>query len=85
MIFRDGIDWKAFFQSFQELRSQYGDENISIQAIEKKSGGAFVICLEVPLEAHKAAINRQAKQLYEGQIRQLEERVAEYQDSRPPA
>jgi hypothetical protein len=43
LIFADGIDWKAFFQSFQELRSQYGDENIAIQAIEKKSGDAFVI------------------------------------------
>ncbi|PSB16696.1 hypothetical protein C7B65_20855 [Phormidesmis priestleyi ULC007] len=81
LIFRDGIDWQAFFQSFQELRSQYGDENISIQAIEKKSGGAFVVIrLEVPPEADKAVIERQAKQLYEGQIRQLEERVSEYRD-----
>ncbi|MBD2378137.1 pentapeptide repeat-containing protein [Leptolyngbya sp. FACHB-402] len=81
LIFRDGIDWKAFFQSFQELRSQYSDENLSIQAIEKKSDGAFIIRLEVSLEADKAKIERQAKQLYEGQIRQLEERVAEHQDS----
>ena len=63
LIFADGIDWQAFFQSFQELRSQYDD--LSIQAIEKKSGGAFVVRLEVPLEADKAAIERQAKELYE--------------------
>jgi uncharacterized protein YjbI with pentapeptide repeats len=65
LIFVDGIDWKAFFQSFQELRSQYDDETLSIQAIEKKSGGAFVIRLEVPPEADKAAIESQAKELYE--------------------
>jgi uncharacterized protein YjbI with pentapeptide repeats len=65
LIFSDGIDWKAFFQSFQELRSQYDDDDISIQAIEKKSGGAFVIRLEVPPGATKAAIERQAKALYE--------------------
>jgi len=70
LIFADGIDWQAFFQSFQELRSQYDD--LSIQAIEKKSGGAFVIRLEVPAEADKAAIERQAKELYEMKL-QLQE------------
>ncbi len=80
LIFADGIDWKAFFASFQELQAEYGDSNLSIQAIEKKSGGAFVIRLEVSPELDKATIEYQAKQLYEGQIRQLEERVAEYRN-----
>jgi uncharacterized protein YjbI with pentapeptide repeats len=65
LIFVDGIDWKAFFQSFQELRSQYDDETLSIQAIEKKSGGAFVIRLEVLLGADKGRIERLSKELYE--------------------
>jgi len=80
LIFANGIDWKAFFASFQELRAKHGDDNLSIQAIEKKSGGAFVIRLEVSPELDKATIEYQAKQLYEGQIRQLEERVAEYRN-----
>ncbi|KAM3114040.1 pentapeptide repeat-containing protein [Phormidesmis sp. 146-33] len=75
LIFADGIDWQAFFQSFQELRSQYND--LSIQAIEKKSGGAFVIRLEVPPEANKAAIENS---VYEKQIRQLEGRISEYRE-----
>ncbi|MCY7272491.1 MAG: pentapeptide repeat-containing protein, partial [Phormidesmis sp. CAN_BIN44] len=33
LIFVDGIDWKAFFASFQELQSEYGDDNLSIQAL----------------------------------------------------
>lgn len=70
LIFSDGIDWQAFFQSFQELRSQYND--LSIQAIEKKSGGAFVIRLEVPPEADKAEIESHAKELYEMRL-QLQE------------
>jgi hypothetical protein len=74
LIFVDGIDWKAFFLSFQELRSQYDDENISIQAIEKKSGGAFVIRLEVSPGADKAAIEKQAKELYERERQLLEVR-----------
>ena len=71
LIFVDGIDWKAFLKSFQELQIQYGD--IAVQAIEKKSGGAFVIRLEVPQEASKAEIERQAKQLYELELNKLEE------------
>ena len=72
LIFGDGIDWKAFFQSFQELRSQYDDDDLSIQAIEKKSGGAFVIRLEVPAKADKGAIESRAKELYEREL-QLQE------------
>jgi uncharacterized protein YjbI with pentapeptide repeats len=70
LIFADGLDWKAFFQSFQELRSHYDD--LSIQAIEKKSGEAFVIRLEVPAESDKGAIEQQAKELYEQKLQLLE-------------
>lgn len=71
LIFADGIDWTAFFHSFQELRSQY-DDNLSIQAIEKKSGGAFVIRLEVPPEANKGEIEYQAKERYQHKLQLLE-------------
>ena len=74
LIFADGIDWKAFLLSFQELQAEYGEENLSVQAIEKKSGGAFVIRLEVPPEANKADIETQAKALYEIQLNALEAR-----------
>lgn len=45
LVFLDGIDWQAFFQSFQELRSQYQDDSISIQTIEKKGDETFIIRL----------------------------------------
>lgn len=70
LIFADGIDWQAFFQSFQELRSQYDD--LSIQAIEKKSGGAFVVRLEVPPEADKGTIEREIKESYDEKLKILE-------------
>nr|WP_263971087.1 pentapeptide repeat-containing protein [Leptolyngbya sp. NIES-2104] len=70
LVFVDGINWQVFFQSFQELRLQYND--LSIQAIEKKSDGAFVIRLEVPAEADKAAIESQAKELYDMKLQFLE-------------
>ncbi|MBE8988802.1 pentapeptide repeat-containing protein [Nostoc sp. LEGE 12450] len=74
LFFTDGIDWKAFLLAFQELQAEYGEENLSVQAIEKKSGGAFVIRLEVPPEANKADIESQAKALYEIQLKALEAR-----------
>lgn len=77
LIFRDGVDWQAFFLSFQKLRDQYGDENLSIQAIEKKADRAFVIRLEVSPEADKAAIEQSARDFYTEQLSYLE---ARYQD-----
>jgi uncharacterized protein YjbI with pentapeptide repeats len=74
LIFADGIDWKAFLFSFQELQAKYGEENLSVQAIEKKSGGAFIIRLEVPQETNKAEIETQAKELYEHKLNVLEVR-----------
>ncbi|MBW4505046.1 MAG: pentapeptide repeat-containing protein [Scytonematopsis contorta HA4267-MV1] len=72
LIFADGIDWKAFFLSFQELRAKYGEENLSVQAIEKKSGNAFVIRLEVPPETDKAEVEKETKELYEAKLKILE-------------
>ena len=72
LIFKDGIDWQAFFKSFQELRSQYIDQDLSIQAIEKKRGGAFVVRLEMAENADKTAIESSAKELYESRLKVLE-------------
>ncbi|MBE7386245.1 MAG: pentapeptide repeat-containing protein [Leptolyngbya sp. SIO1E4] len=63
LIFKDGIDWQAFFQSFQALRSQYADQDISIQAIERK-GEAFIVRLAVPDGADDKTVGNQAKRLY---------------------
>ncbi|MFG6104916.1 pentapeptide repeat-containing protein [Leptothoe sp. EHU-05/26/07-4] len=74
LVFQDGIDWQAFFQSFQDLRSQYADQDLAIQAIEKKQGGAFVVRLEVAGDADKKAIESSAKELYETKLLLTEER-----------
>ena len=73
LIFADGIDWNAFFQSFQELREQFSEENLSVQAIEKKSGGAFIIRLEVLAGADKVAIESRFKEGYEMRLQFQEE------------
>jgi hypothetical protein len=90
LIFADGINWKAFFRSFQELQQQHSDEGLSIQAIGKKSGGAFVIRLEVDAAVDKAKIEREAKEKYKFAVQAIEskyearlqlqgERIADFQ------
>ncbi|MEM8809927.1 MAG: pentapeptide repeat-containing protein, partial [Cyanobacteria bacterium P01_G01_bin.38] len=72
LFFDDGVDWKAFLTSFQDLQSRYGDENLAVQGIERKSQNSFEIRLAVPPEVDKAEIERIAYKRYETE-RQLRE------------
>ena len=72
MIFSDGIDWKAFLSSYQNIQVEYGEQNISIQAIEQKNDGVFVIRLSVAPEADKGKIECRAQELYEINRKALE-------------
>jgi len=76
LTFTEGIDWQAFFQSFQDLRDSHPEKDISIQGMERK-GDAFVVRLEVEAEADKAAIETEIKQLYAYQLAVLE---AQYEE-----
>ncbi|MDX2214260.1 MAG: pentapeptide repeat-containing protein [Oculatellaceae cyanobacterium bins.114] len=87
LFFNDGIDWKAFLNSLNDLQSEYGNE-VSIQGIEKKAIGTFLVRLEVPLNIDKESIERQAKEFYQHQLQlqeaqyrqQLQERTIEHQN-----
>ncbi|MFH7242027.1 MAG: pentapeptide repeat-containing protein [Spirulina sp.] len=74
ITFTEGIDWQAFFQSFQELRQRYPQHNIGIQGIEEKDG-ALIVRLKVEteetgaaLEELKGRIETTEKQLYSVQL-----------------
>jgi len=71
LFFNDGIDWKAFLDSLQDLKTEYGEE-LNLQGIEKKAGGSFVVRLEVPSDVDKGTIERTAKVLYETKLEILE-------------
>lgn len=72
LIFAEGVDWKALLLSFQDLRDQYNDDNIAIQAMEKKSGGAFVVRFAVPKTIDKETLENHAKYLYTKQLNALD-------------
>lgn len=74
LIFRNGIDWRAFLTSFQKLQVECGGEELAIQAIENKKDGAFVIRVNVPPDADKAESENYLKREYEYALKVLEEK-----------
>jgi uncharacterized protein YjbI with pentapeptide repeats len=71
LTFTNGIDWQAFFASFQELHGERPEEDISIQGMERK-GSTFIIRLEVNSGESKETIESRIKELY-GMKLQLQE------------
>ena len=77
LIFQNGIEWEAFSKSFHNLRVECPDSEISIQAIEKKSDGAFVIRVDVPPDSNKAELEAIFKQQYETELKAIDARYRE--------
>lgn len=67
LIFRNGIEWKAFKYSFDKLVSD--NPEIFIQSIEDKGDGVAVVRLKVPPEADKAKIHSEIIQNYEEKLK----------------
>lgn len=64
LIFSEGIDWQGFLDSFKRLQVEDGNRELVIQAIERKTNGAFVVRVEVPPDADKASIEESFWQKY---------------------
>lgn len=73
LVFSDGINWQAFLYSFQKLKIECNSEELAIQGIERKSGGAFVIRVEVPLNVDKAKIEKYIHNQYEIKLKSIED------------
>ncbi len=56
LIFLDGIDWTAFLTAFQKLQIEDNSDELSIQAIENKQDGTFVIRVNTPTNTNKETI-----------------------------
>ena len=74
LIFRNGINWEAFAHSFQQLQVKAGTTDLSIQAIENKGDGDFVIRVNTPPGADKAEIQRFVEQEYQVKLKAIEDK-----------
>lgn len=74
LIFRNGVDWQALLISLEKLRVETSGAESSIQAIENKGDGAFVVRVNTPLEADKAEVEKFLKREYEVALKLLDEK-----------
>ena len=74
LIFRNGINWEAFAHSFQQLQVKAGTKDLSIQAIENKGDGDFVIRVNTPPGADKAEIQRFVEREYQVKLKAIEDK-----------
>ena len=65
LIFRNGIDWKAFAAAFKQLQGENEGKELTIQGIENKGEGVIVVKVSVPPDANKEDIHRSFTQSYE--------------------
>ena len=74
LIFRNGIDWKAFAYSFNQLVLENEGAELSIQSIENKGDGVVVVRVNAPADADKAKLHSEFNQTYETAVKALEAR-----------
>lgn len=83
LIFQEGIDWKSFAVTLQELNTDrklnVEDENsqLTVRAIEKRDDGSFVIRVDVPISIDKAEIESSFKKKYKKQLQAQAEQYRE--------
>ncbi|PZV28140.1 MAG: hypothetical protein DCF12_01060 [Snowella sp.] len=74
LIFSDGIDWKAFLESFHGLQIESENGELSIAGILKKRDGTFVIQIDAPQDTDKAGLENRFYQVYEQRLALIEQK-----------
>lgn len=74
LIFRDGVDWKAFIQTLNKIQVEHAGEDVAIQAIENKGDGVVVVKLKAAPAADKEAIHRSFMQRYQKALKAVEQK-----------
>ncbi|MBE9006901.1 pentapeptide repeat-containing protein [Fortiea sp. LEGE XX443] len=74
LIFRNGIDWKAFVATFKKVQEDNEDTDLSIQSIANKGDGVVVVKVNVPDSADKEKIHSDFMQNYQIALQAVEEK-----------
>ena len=73
IIFRNGIDWKAFGTAFRKVQVENEGTELTIKGMEDKGDGVIVVKVSVPPDANKEDIHRNLTQSYEQMAGRLED------------
>ena len=76
LIFRNGVDWKAFAYAFQQLQIENEADELAIASIENKGNGVVVIRIKAAPTADRPKLHGDFMQVYEVVHKTLE---AQYQ------
>jgi uncharacterized protein YjbI with pentapeptide repeats len=74
LIFRNGIDWKAFVTTFKKVQEENQDTELAIHSIANKGDGVVVVKLNVPDGTDKEKIHNDFMQNYQLALQAVEER-----------
>ena len=74
LIFRNGVDWKAFTAAFKKVQVENEDTELTIQSIENKGDGVIVVRVSVPPDTNKEKIHREFTHNYELALKAIEEK-----------
>ncbi|NEO34456.1 MAG: pentapeptide repeat-containing protein [Symploca sp. SIO3C6] len=74
LIFRNGIDWKAFIAAFKKVQVENDGTELAIQSIENKGDGVVVVKVNVSPDADKEKIHSEFTQNYQLALQAVEEK-----------
>lgn len=74
LIFRDGINWQAFVNTFKKVQVENQDTELVIQSIENKGDGVVVVKVAVPDNADKEKIHSDFTENYQLALAAVEEK-----------
>jgi len=72
LIFRNGVDWRAFITAFKKVQVENEGTELAIQSIENKGDGVVVVKVCVPEDANKEKIHLGFTQNYELALNAIE-------------
>ena len=74
LIFRNGVDAKAFTSSFKKVQVENQGIPMKIKSMENKGDGVMVVKIDVPPETNKEKIHQKFVQIYDETVIALEEK-----------
>jgi uncharacterized protein YjbI with pentapeptide repeats len=74
LIFRNGVDWKAFAVAFKQLQVENEGTELTIQSIENKGDGVVVVKVNVTADANKEKIHSDFTHNYQLLLNAVEEK-----------
>jgi uncharacterized protein YjbI with pentapeptide repeats len=81
LIFRNGIDSKAFVAAFKQLQVKNEGTELTIQSIENKGDGFIVVKVNVPPDANKEHIHENFTQsYYQAQLKAKDAQIETYRE-----